>query len=179
MVDRAARPVLQGNLLRNNQTGIYLYRRSDPQITGNRLERNEVGILVAYSSYPQISGNDFLDNGLAMKLEYQSSSWEAAKGAAAREGEVATRSAFAGQGMRTVTETERQAHNLDGKVLAAGNWWGDAGTRELARTDAGGNPSFIHDGRDQATFSEGGADYRLDRVVFAPWSTAPHTEAQP
>ena len=72
-MDRAARPVIRGNLLRGNQTGLHIYRRSDPLVTGNRIEANGVGLLVAYSSYPEIEGNDFLANAMALKLEFQSS----------------------------------------------------------------------------------------------------------
>ena len=175
-VDRAARPVIRGNLLRGNQTGIYIYRRSDPLVTGNRIESNGVGVLVAYSSYPQIEGNDLLANETALKLEFQSSLWETERGKDARAGETSARSAFAGQGMRSVTEADRQAKSLDGLVNAADNWWGQDGTAELLKIGTTGNPSFIHDGRDQATFVDAGAEYPLDKVAHTPWSEVPLTE---
>lgn len=178
-VDRAARPLIYGNLLRNNQTGIYIYRRSDPVIKGNRIEANGVGLLVAYSSYPQIEGNDFLANEMALKLEFQSSSWEAQRGAGARASETSTKSAFAGQGMRNVTEDDRRAKSMDGTVTAKGNWWGDEGTAELKKVGVSGNPSFIHDGRDQATFVDAGEEFPLDKVAHSPWSEAPLTEMKP
>lgn len=178
-VDRAARPVLRGNLLRDNRTAIHVYRRSDPLVTGNRIEANDVGLLVAYSSYPRIDGNDFVANRMALKLEFQSSAWETQRGAAARAGETTARSAFAGQGMRSVSEEDRRASSLDGVVVAQGNWWGDAGTVELARIGAQGNPSFIHDRLDQATFIDAGEEYPLDRVAHAPWSERPLTEIEP
>lgn len=170
LVDRAARPELRGNRLTGNRLGLHLYRRSDPLVTGNRLERNEVGILVAYSSYPRIAGNDFEANGLALKLEFQSSQWEASQGASARANETAQRSGFGGQAARTVTEADRRARDLDGTLDARGNWWGVAGSRELAQAAGRKNPGFIHDGRDQATFEDGGRTYPLDQVVFTPWS---------
>lgn len=172
-VDRAARPVLRGNLLRGNQTGLYVYRRSDPLVVGNRFEKNQLALLVAYSSYPRIEGNDFAANGLSLKLEFQSSKWEEQRGEAARAGETSARSAFAGQGMRSVTEDDRRAKGIDGTVNATGNWWGEAGTVELAKIGAKGNPSFIHDGRDQATFNDAGETFPLDRVVYLPWSEKP------
>jgi parallel beta-helix repeat protein len=178
-VDRSARPTLEQNLLRNNRTGVYAYRRSDPLVIGNRLEGNDVGILIAYSSYPQIEGNDFVDNKMALKLEYQSSQWEAERGAQARAGETATRTAFAGQGMRHVSEEDRKARSLDGMVNARGNWWGKAGLAELEETASAGNPSFIHDGRDQATFVDAGKEYPLDKVDYESWSKAPLVEATP
>ena len=178
-IDRAARPVIRGNLLLGNQTGIYIYRRSDPLVSGNRIEANEVGLLVAYSSYPQITGNDFLSNHLALKLEFQSSLWESQRGADARAGESSARSAFAGQGMRSVTENDRRAKRLDGTVSATDNWWGEGGTLELATLGAAGNPSFIHDGRDQASFVDAGEEYPLDKVAHAPWSKTPLTEIKP
>lgn len=175
-VDRAARPVIRGNLLLDNQTGFYIYRRSDPMVTGNRIEGNGVGVLIAYSSYPEIEGNDFLNNDMALKLEFQSSSWETKRGADARAGETSSRSAFAGQGMRSVTEDDRRAKRLDGTVNAGHNWWGVDGTVELARIGSAGNPSFIHDGRDQPTFVDVGEEFPLDKVIHAPWNKGPVTE---
>jgi parallel beta-helix repeat protein len=178
-VDRAAKPVLRDNLIRDNQTGIRLYRRSDPLIEGNYLGNNQVAILIGYSSYPVIQRNDFSGNALAIRLEYQSSSWERAKGEAAREGEVKARSAFGGQGMRSVTEDQRRALQLDGVVGAPNNWWGEAETRALQGRKEQDNPSFLHDGRDQATFEEAGQQYPLDRIEFRPWSRRPVTELTP
>ncbi len=175
-VDRAARPEIRRNLLRNNQTGLYIYRRSDPLVVGNLIEANGVGVLVAYSSYPQIKGNDFLRNEMALKLEFQSSSWESKRGADARAGETSTRSAFAGQGMRNVTENDRRAKSMDGTVNASGNWWGEEGSYELLKIGPDGNPSFIHDGRDQATFVDVGEEFPLDRVVLEPWQKESLTE---
>lgn len=177
-VDRAARPVLRRNLLLGNQTGFYIYRRSDPLVTGNRIEDNDVGLLVAYSSYPEIEDNDFLHNEMALKLEFQSSSWEAARGADARAGETSSRSAFAGQGMRSVTEDDRRARHLDGVVKAGNNWWGEEATLELAEIGPDGNPSFIHDGRDQATFTDAGEEFPLDKVAHSPWRKLPVTEIE-
>lgn len=178
-VDRAARPVLRGNLLRGNQTGFYIYRRSDPLVTGNRIEGNLIGLLVAYSSYPEVEGNDFIANKTSLKLEFQSSAWEAQRGADARAGETSSRSAFAGQGMRSVTEDDRRAGTLDGTVNAKGNWWGNVGTAELVKIGKDGNPSFIHDGRDQPTFIDAGEEFPLDKVVHVPWSDVPLTESKP
>lgn len=178
-VDRAARPVLRGNLLRGNQTGLYIYRRSDPLVIGNRIEENVTGLLVAYSSYPLVEGNDFTANKMALKLEFQSSAWEAQRGAAARAGETSSRSAFAGQGMRSVTEDDRRARSLDGTVNAKGNWWGDVGTAELVKIGMAGNPSFIHDGRDQTTFIDAGEEFPLDKAIHVPWSDVPLTERKP
>ena len=177
-VDRAARPTLQANRIVNNRTGLYVYRRSDPLVTGNQFQANGIGILIAYSSYPQIVGNDFVGNDLAMKLEYQSSAWEAQRGAQTRTQEVAAKSVFAGQGMRAVSEQDRQAKRLDGTVAASGNWWGPEGTLELMSSEKS-NPTFIHDGRDQATFVDAGQTYPLDIVVFEPWRTESITRELP
>jgi hypothetical protein len=175
-VDRAAQPELRGNLLRGNRTALSLQRRADPQVVGNRFSDNQVAIKLAFSSYPHITGNDFTGNPLALKLEFQSSAWEREQGAAARAGEVAAVGAFgSGQGAKTVTEAERKPATLDGTIDARGNWWGEAGNLELARGGEPGNPTFIHDGRDQPTFLEKGKNYPLDTVVFAPWSAAAHT----
>jgi hypothetical protein len=78
-----------------------------------------------------------------------------------------------------VTEADRQPAVLDGTVDARGNWWGHAGNLELARIGEQGNPSFIHDGRDQATFVEQGKNYPLDTVAFSPWNAIPLTKEKP
>jgi hypothetical protein len=174
-VDRAAQPELRGNLLRGNRIALFLQRRADPLVTGNRFTDNQVAIKLAFSSYPRITGNDFAGNPLALKLEFQSSTWEREQGAAARAGEVAAVGAFgSGQGAKTVTEEERRPTTLDGTIDARDNWWGEPGNLELARGGEQGNPTFIHDGRDQPTFVEKGKSYPLDTVVFAPWSATPH-----
>lgn len=179
-VDRAARPALRGNRLRGNRVALSLQRRADPQVLGNRFTDNQVAIRLAFSSYPRITGNDFSGNRLALHLEFQSSAWEREQGATARAGEVASVGAFgSGQGARTVTENERRPADLDGTIDARGNWWGESGNRELVRLGEQGNPSFIHDGRDQPTFVEKGKNYPLDTVTYAPWSSAPHTGGQP
>ncbi|MCM2265174.1 MAG: right-handed parallel beta-helix repeat-containing protein [Desulfuromonadales bacterium] len=177
-VDRAAQPELHGNLLQGNRVALFLQRRADPLVTGNRFTDNQVAIKLAYSSYPRITGNDFAGNRLALQLEFQSSTWEREQGAAARAGEVAAVGAFgSGQGAKNVTEDERRPATLDGTIDARGNWWGEAGNLELARGGERGNPTFIHDGRDQPTFVEKGQNYPLDTVVFAPWSATPHVKA--
>jgi parallel beta-helix repeat protein len=176
-VDRAAQPELRGNRLEGNRVGLFLQRRADPLITGNRFTGNQVAIKLAFSSYPRITGNDFAGNPLALQLEFQSSVWEREQGAAARAGEVAAVGAFgSGQGARSVTEQERQPATLDGTIDARGNWWGPDGTAELTRLGTQGNPSFIHDGRDQPTFVEAGKRYPLDTVRFTPWSAAPQVK---
>lgn len=174
-VDRAARPELRDNRLIDNRVALSLMRRADPLVTGNLFSANQVAVKLEFSSYPRITGNDFVDNRLAMQLAFQSSTWEREQGAAARAGEVAAVGAFgSGQGAKTVTENERRPQGLDGTVDARDNWWGDAGSEELTRVGAQGNPSFIHDGRDQPTFEEAGRSYPLDKVLYAPWSAVPH-----
>lgn len=175
LVDRAARPQLVGNLVAGNGTGVKLYRRSDALVEGNRLEQNKVAIAVAYSSYPRIRGNDFAGNGTALLLEFQSSTWERERGSDAREAEVAGRGAFGQTSRIEVTEEDRRPRQLSATVEARDNWWGEAGTAELTRIGAQGNPSFIRDGRDEPTFVDGGKSYPLDRVMFAPWSDRPLT----
>ncbi|MDF1581182.1 MAG: right-handed parallel beta-helix repeat-containing protein [Desulfuromonadales bacterium] len=177
-IDRAARPVVRGNRLTGNETGIRLYRRSDAQISGNLLARNRIAISVAYSSYPEISTNDFIANQKALVLEYQSSLWERERGSSERQSVANQQGAFGRKAGTPVSETERRPRLLDGKVRAMNNWWGAQGTAELARSGAQGNPSFIDDGRDTPTFVEGGKDYPLDIVVFTPWRTQAATTLQ-
>ncbi len=180
LVDRAARPTLRGNLLQENATALHCYRRADPLVEGNRFENNRLGTLVAFSSYPRLQGNDFVGNKLALRLEYQSSTWETERGAATRAAESGAQGAF-GKGERPeVGEEQRRPEQLTGLVEARDNWWGEAGTRELEQIGLDGNPSFIADGRDTPTFLEAGKSYPLDRVQFAPWSKIPLTrEMQP
>jgi parallel beta-helix repeat protein len=178
LVDRAARPRLVGNLFSGNGTALKLYRRADALVEGNRIENNRTGVTVAYSSYPEIRGNDISGNGIALQLEFQSSAWERERGEAAREAESAARGrgAFGQAAPRTeVTEAQRRPRQLTAAVDARGNWWGEAGTAELDRLGAAGNPSFIGDGRDRPTFVDDGKSYPLDRADFAPWSARPLT----
>nr|NIS40270.1 right-handed parallel beta-helix repeat-containing protein [Desulfuromonadales bacterium] len=175
LVDKAAQPLLSGNRITGNRVGVRFHRRSDPQMRGNLVKSNGTGALITYSSYPQIEGNDFVGNDRALVLEFQSSRWEERKGRAARAEAVSARGAFGGKAQRSVTEADRRADALDGTVEAGNNWWGEDGTRELARVGAGGNPSFIADGRDTPQFEEDGRSYPMDRVRFAPWSRDPLT----
>lgn len=169
LVDKAARPILKNNRLTGNETALHLYRRADPQVQGNHFDGNQIGILVAFSSYPRIEGNDFTDNALALKLEFQSSNWETENGLTARQEET-SRGVFGQTPKQNIGEQDRRAKQTNGSVDARGNWWGPAGTTELAHGPEKDNPSFIHDGRDQPTFTEGNKDYPLDKVQFTPWS---------
>lgn len=171
-VDRAAKPQLLDNRLRENGVAIKLQRRVDPLVKGNLLQNNELGMLISYSSYPQIVGNDFLENGLELRLEHQSSTWERANGAVSREQQRIGRGAFGTKAQIVAGEQLLRAEQLDGTVDARGNWWGSA-TGRLEKLVAGGNPDFIHDGQDQPSFQDGGKDYPLDRVRFLPAAQRP------
>jgi parallel beta-helix repeat protein len=180
LVDRAARPRLTENILRNNQTGVRLYRRADAEITGNRFEKNNEALSIAYSSYPRIHRNDFVANRRALFLEFQSSTWEKSNGSTVRENEAESRGAFGqSNGHAASAEARRRPDaELNGTVDARHNWWGEDGSRELTRIGASGNPTFIHDGRDAPTFVDGGKEWPLDRVSFAPWQGSPNRHAQ-
>ena len=180
LVDRAARPLLTENVLRDNQTGVRLYRRADAEISGNRFEKNSDALSIAYSSYPNISGNDFIANRRAIFLEFQSSTWEKSNGSTVRESEAESRGAF-GQSNGHAADAEarrRPDAELNGTVDARHNWWGEEGSRELSRIGTSGNPSFIHDGRDTPTFVDGGKEWPLDQVSFAPWQSSPNRRAK-
>lgn len=180
LVDRAARPVLMENILRDNQTGVRLYRRADAEITGNRFEKNNEALSIAYSSYPHIGGNDFIANRRALFLEFQSSTWEKNNGSTVRESEAESRGAF-GQSNGHAADAEarrRPDTELNGTVDARHNWWGEEGSHELTRIGTKGNPTFIHDGRDTPTFVDGGKEWPLDQVTFAPWQNSPNHRAK-
>lgn len=180
LVDRAARPVLTENTLRDNQTGVRLYRRADAEISGNRFEKNSDALSIAYSSYPRINHNDFVGNQRALFLEFQSSTWEKSNGSTVREGEAASRGAF-GQSNGHAVDAEarrRPDAELNGTIDARHNWWGEEGSRELLRIGNNGNPSFLHDGRDAPTFVDGGKEWPLDQVTFTPWQSAPNLRAK-
>lgn len=168
LVDKAARPLLTGNVLTGNGTALHLYRRADARVEGNRFADNKLAVLAEYSSYPKIAGNDFTGNERSLKLVFQSSTWEAVNGASARAQE--SRQGAFGQRMRP-DGGERQwpPAATNGTIDARDNWWGTAGTEELATAAGKDNPSFILDGRDTPTFRDGGKDYPLDRVLFSPW----------
>ncbi|WP_305042342.1 right-handed parallel beta-helix repeat-containing protein [Geoalkalibacter sp.] len=148
----AARPILVGNQISGGGTGVLLSRRSDARLRHNRITGNRIGVQVEHSSYPVIRDNDLSGNAMALVLSRQSSAWEKTRGAGGR---------------RPVA--------LTGAVDAKNNWWGAAATEELERTAGRGNPSFIHDGRDEPFFTDEGKTYPLDIVEFAPWRAAPLT----
>jgi len=180
LVDRAARPLLNENILRSNQTGVRLYRRADAEITGNRFEMNSDALSIAYSSYPHINHNDFIANRRAVVLEFQSSTWEKSNGSSVRESEAESRGAF-GQANGHAADAEarrRPDAELNNTVDARHNWWGEAESRELTRIGTKGNPTFIHDGRDAPTFVDGGKEWPLDQVTFAPWQSTPNRRAR-
>lgn len=180
LVDRAARPRLTENILRDNQTGVRLYRRADAEITGNRFERNNDALSIAYSSYPRINSNDFVANRRALFLEFQSSTWEKSNGSTVRESAAESRGAFGQSNGHAADAAARRRPDaeLNGTVDARHNWWGEEGSRELIRIGASGNPTFIHDGRDTPTFIDGGKEWPLDRVTFAPWQSSPNRRAR-
>lgn len=174
-VDRSARPHLYANQIIANHIGIALDRRSDPLVEKNLLRQNQQAILVKFSSYPVIRHNDFRANQQSLVLEYQSSRWEKTKGAAARQQQLTSRGAFGGQKQTQVTETQRQARGLDGRVDARENWWGVAETQILKNADEKANLPWIIDGHDMATFKESGQDWPLDRVRWWPFASEPLT----
>lgn len=180
LVDRAARPLLTENLLRDNQTGVRLYRRADAAIDGNRFERNNEALSIAYSSYPRIQHNDFVANRRAIVLEFQSSSWEKSNGSTVRESAAENRGAFGQSNGHAADAAARRRPDaeLNGSVDARHNWWGEAESRELTRIGASGNPTFIHDGRDAPTFVDGGKEWPLDQVLFVPWQSTPNRRAK-
>ena len=181
LVDRAASPLLTENLLRDNQTGVRLYRRADAAIDGNRFVNNNDALSIAYSSYPRIHHNDFAGNRRAILLEFQSSNWEKSNGSTVRESEAVNRGAFgqgSGHDAADAEARRRPDAELDGTIDARHNWWGEEGTRELSRIRTSGNPTFIDDGRDAPTFVDGGKEWPLDRVNFTPWQSAPNRRAQ-
>lgn len=151
-VNGPARPTLVGNRIRGGGIGVLLSRRADARLRHNHINGHRIGVQVEDSSYPVIRDNDLSGNAMALVLSRQSSAWEKANGEAAR---------------RPVA--------LTGTVDAKNNWWGSAATEELARDAGRGNPSFIHDGRDEPYFEAEGRKYPLDIVEFLPWRTVPLT----
>lgn len=172
MVDKAARPVLRRNDLRDNEIGLHCQRRADAAVTGNRISANRTGVLISLSSYPELHGNDLSENGTAIRLDHQSLAWERELGAATRD-EEAGKGAFGAKPRQEIGEVERRTRREDATIDARQNWWGERGTSELAAIGAAGNPSFIDDGRDQALFEDGGRQWPLDRVNFSPWTDVP------
>lgn len=172
-VDRAARPVLVGNDISGGGTGVLLSRRADARVRHNRIHGNRIGVQVEYSSYPVIRENDLAGNAMALVLSHQSSAWERANGEAARSAESGGRGAFGQAARQPADAAALQPRVLTGTVDAKHNWWGEAAVEELARDAGYGNPSFIHDGRDEPYFEDAGVKYPLDVVEFAPWRDAP------
>jgi parallel beta-helix repeat protein len=167
-VDRAARPLITGNRIHDNETGLLLSRRADARVRRNLVHDNRIGIQVEYSSYPVIRENDLAGNGTALVLHHQSSAWEKANGEAMRN-----KQSFAGGPFNRNPSGAKEAAPppavLTGTVDARRNWWGEEATAQLRTHQGRGNLVFIHDSRDEPFFEDGGVNYPLDRVEFAPW----------
>ncbi|PLX80695.1 MAG: hypothetical protein C0616_07320 [Desulfuromonas sp.] len=172
LVDKAARPTLRRNDIRDNKVGLKIHRRSDAVVEQNRVSSNDIGVSIAFSSYPVLHGNDLSGNKAAVYLEHQSRQWEEQLGSATRELE-AGKSVFGSQPRQSVSESERKPHQLDGSIDATDNWWGETALDELTRKGADGNLSFIDDGRDRPVFEDGDGSWPLDKVRYAPWRTSP------
>ncbi|AJF05731.1 right-handed parallel beta-helix repeat-containing protein [Geoalkalibacter subterraneus] len=171
-VDRAARPLVTGNRIHGNETGLLLSRRADARVRRNLVRDNRIGIQVEYSSYPVIRENDLAGNGMALVLHHQSSAWEKANGEAMRNTQSSARGPF-NRNASGGKEAAPPPAVLTGTVDARRNWWGEDATAQLQVNQGRGNQVFIHDSRDEPFFEDGGVNYPLDRVEFAPWLEEP------
>jgi parallel beta-helix repeat protein len=171
-VDRAAQPLLAGNRIHGNETGLLLSRRADARVRRNLVRDNRIGIQVEYSSYPIIRENDLAGNGTALVLHHQSSAWEKTNGEAMRKTQSFARGPF-NRNAAGGKEAAPPPAVLTGTVDARRNWWGEDATAQLQANQGRGNQIFIHDSRDEPFFEDGGVNYPLDRVEFAPWREGP------
>ena len=79
--DQYGSPLILHNLLVDNDTAIYNYRKSNPVIEKNLVKQNRLALFCDYSSYPQVRKNHFIANEMAVELGlFQSADWEKRSG---------------------------------------------------------------------------------------------------
>lgn len=168
--DQYGSPLVENNLFRDNDTALYNYRKSNPKVFLNDFEQNRLAILCDFSAYPEVKNNNFLGNQMAVKLGiYQSADWEKRSGS------------------KSIMQRESAARKSQNPLLAkapvkfndfvdvSGNWWGDD-TSQLEQAGEAGDTAIFYDRHDlpEVTYEDYGPGvYKLDRIHFAPWLTAP------
>jgi hypothetical protein len=174
--DQYGSPLVENNLFRNNELALYNYRKSNPKVHLNHFEANDLILYCDFSAYPEVRDNNFMGNAVAVKLGiYQSADWEQRSGSK----KIMQREASSRKSQNPLLAGAPETFN--DFVDVSGNWWGDD-TEQLIKVGKDGNSPLFYDRHDQAeiTYEDYGPGvYRLDRVLFAPWLTAPVTAAGP
>lgn len=171
-----ARPLIRANEIRENDTGLLCNQLSTPEVTGNVIAGNRRGVYLHLSSYAILRANDIMGNAVAAELGNMSLDWER------RVGNKPMRGLFQrnqGRAERGVAVPEQPKHDgleiRGGAVDAAGNWWGEEITREMAAKGPDANIAAIVDGYDVPvrTYEGFEGEYAQDRITYAPWAAGP------
>jgi len=179
LVERMARPKIDGCDFSGNRVGLLFSRRAEGTVSGSRIAENGDGVVVELSSYPVFRGNRFRGNReAAVRLRHQSSQWEEEWGDAGRDSPEGApfgagpggRKDFRPGGEGTASLLPGGAPgappgkrgDLNGTVDFRGNDWGDL----AAEVEKGGAVAAIHDGRREPEFEYKGKRYRMDRVLL-------------
>jgi len=165
---RHSRPRVERSLFEGNRRAIEATNKSGFPIRNNMFKDNVEAVFVDLSAYPEVHDNNFLGKGKAVVLGiYMSADWEKKVGSAEISGGEARR--IGSRNLGGVSQRE----DFSGEVDARNNWWGEETLAEMIAEGPDGNIAAIHDyfDRNEVTypgFSEG--SYRVDRVLYSPWS---------
>lgn len=171
-----AQPLIRNNAIRGNETGISCNQIAMPTIEANAIEDNKRGVFLTLSSYAVLRGNNLEGNGVQVELGNMSRDWERRVGkkplrgmqqqarARSERGLVAPGAASAGDGFEVAGDA----------VEAAGNWWGEATTREMEEKGPDADIGGLRDWHDVPTLTYEGyeGEYVQDRIRYAPWAKA-------
>jgi parallel beta-helix repeat protein len=174
-----SRPLISANDIRDNETGILCNQMSDPEIRANTIAGNRRGVYLHLSSYARIHGNNLEDNGVQLELGNMSVDWERRAGQKPMRGRLRQNQGRAEKGIESGGATKDGSEMLSGVVDAAGNWWGDATTREMEQKGPAADISSLVDYYDVPTRTYEGyeGEYVQDRIVYAPWEKERISEA--
>jgi parallel beta-helix repeat protein len=174
---RFSRPLVSNCLFEGNERALEATQKANFPIRDNVFHDNGEALFLDLSAYPRIEGNSFSGNGKDIVLGiYMSAHWEEKVGSRGISLERARESRS-----RNVGGIERE-RSYDGLVDASGNWWGRETTSAMERLGPESDIPSIDDVFDRPKVSYpdfGPEEYRLDRVVYAPWLSGPPAGAGP
>ncbi|PLX43257.1 MAG: hypothetical protein C0609_08595 [Deltaproteobacteria bacterium] len=178
---QSSSPRIAHNNLENNDTALNCNQLCEPEVVGNKISGNKVAIFLEASSYAQIKGNDLGGNAVVIKLgDMMSSDWESSASSKQRRSRQARNENLVNKGRQVPQEYDDDTPE-EVSVAAGGNWWGEEVTAKLEELGPEGQVPEIEDGYDEPLKSYPGweGEFKLDKVVYAPWLTEPPEGAGP
>jgi parallel beta-helix repeat protein len=170
-----AQPLIRNNAVRENETGIFCNQLAAPTIEANAIERNRRGVILNLSSYAVLRGNNFEGNEVHLELGNMSRDWERRVGKKPRRGLQQQAAARAERGLVAPGGDAGDGFEASGGAIeAAGNWWGEATTREMEEKGPDANIAGLRDWHEVPTLTYEGyeGEYVQDRIRYAPWAKA-------